>query len=75
MVLVFNHFRQESVNCRYFSVYVYFYFPQSAKRTYLFQLIRMLGDRVQSQHFRFLSAQLADVSAHLRAILREISNK
>ncbi len=35
----------------------------------------MLGDGVQSQHFRFLSAQLADVAAHLRAVLREVSDK
>jgi hypothetical protein len=35
----------------------------------------VLGDSVQSQHFRFLSAQLADVSAHLRAVLREESDK
>jgi hypothetical protein len=50
-------------------------FPQLAKRAHLFQLIRMLGDRVQPQHFRFLSAQLADVSAHLRPVLREVSDK
>jgi hypothetical protein len=58
-----------------FSVCVYFYFPQLAKRAHLFQLIRMLGDRVQSQHFRFLSAQLADVSAHFPAVLRKVSDK
>jgi hypothetical protein len=68
MVLVINHFQQESVK----AIFLFVWCDWCA---HLFQLIRMFGDRVQFQHFRFLSAQLADVAAHLRAVLCKVSDK